>query len=332
MLYTGIFVSVVVTGTVRFGWFGPLTLSGERIIAIIGVLLAVASIACTIMMIVETVPFLLHRNCREHAMINLKRLRGSDHETFQLTQELEEFNSMVVEDKQNSCNILNNGNVKPLVLMVMMRLMVALTNNFVVNVVTISFVSQIFYTDYLYQYRLIPLAVVAPRLFMSIVQIFYADVFKRKIQVIESSTLAGILIILSGILMNTLRATSSYQAWVFGIVFAVLWLTFQLACSIGMDQMQDVYLSEAFSTVKKPWSIAFVASIEHLFHIFMIGMFFVFTDSPANSNVFIFITGVAIIIFGIILAKTLPETQNMSLKRAKDSFANHSFNIASPHA
>lgn len=182
MLYVGIFVSVIITGTVRFNWLGfPVTISGERIISIIGVLIAVASIACTIMYTVETVPFLLRRNNREHAMINLKLLRGLRHETLELVQEMEEFNLMVVQDERKSGNIFTNGNSKPLVLMIMMRLMVALTNNFLINVVAFSFVFLIFP---LHQFRLVPLATVAPRFAMSIVQTFYADFFNRKIQII----------------------------------------------------------------------------------------------------------------------------------------------------
>lgn len=320
MLYTGIFVSVVITGTVRFGF----TISGERIVAIVGILLAVASVACSIMMTIESVPFILQRNrsSRERAMINLKHLRDSPHETLELTREMEEFDLMIVQDKQNGGNIFGNGNAKPLVLMIVMRLMVALTNNFLINVLTIAFVSQMFY---LLQNRLVPLAVVGPRLFMSIVQIFYADACKRKLQFIISFISAAPLIILAGILMNVL--SSFYLAN--SILNAVLWLAFQFSCSIGMDQMQDVYLSEAFSTAKKPWSISFVAGIEHLFHVFMIGMFFVGIDSTVHLNVVVFVTAAAIILFGLILVVALPETHNMSLKQAKDSFLNFSSNIFS---
>ena len=75
--------------------------------------------------------------------------------------------------------------------------------------------------------------------------------------------------------------------------------------NIGMDQMQDVYLSEAFSTAKKPWSISFVAAIEHLFHVFMIGMFFVGIDltTTVHLNVVIFVSSAAIILFGLILVR-----------------------------
>lgn len=337
MLYFGIFISVLITGTVRLTWFGlPVTISGERIIGIIGIIIAVASIACTITLTVETVPFLLRRNDREHALTNLKHLRGTTHETYELMREMEELESMVVEDRQQSCNIFTNGNARPLALMIIMRLMVALTNNFLINVVTFSFVFQVFYGD---QFRIVPLVVVAPRLTMSILQIFYADLIPRKVQIIVSSASAAIILILIGILVNTLRAYSFWDLHVFSIVYTVFWLTFQFVCGMGMDQMQDVYLSEAFSTAKKPLSMAFVTGIEHLFHIFMIGMFFVgdyfgliIISSQDAINAIVFTAGAMVILFGIILVLALPETRRMSLKQAKDAFINHSVNIASPFA
>lgn len=333
-LYTGIFMSVVITGTVTFNYYsmGPENLSGERIIGIVGVLLA--AIACAKTMSVETIPFLLRRNNRFVAMKNLKNLRDSPDETLELTQEMEEFELMVVQDRQNNGNIFTNGNGKPLMQMIMLRLMVALTNNYFINFVAISSASQLLTLNDFAQQLLVPLIVVAPRLAMSIMQIFYADVFKRKIQMIVSATLAAVLVIVVGILMNTLNLTF-YNYMTINIVFGVLWLVFQFACGIGMDQMQDVYLSEAFSTAKKPWSIAFVVSIEHLFHIFMIGMYYFFVNSGnifyiAHWNAFIFVTGSVIFLFGLILFFALPETRRMSLKQAKDAFLHRSIDMYSP--
>lgn len=325
MIYTGIFASAVISGTVPLvwrwpGWHIPGPLSVEQIHAIVGILLAIGSIGCTLMMTVESVPFLLYKNNQGNAMVNLKHLRDVPHETLALTQEMEEFNSMIDQDKQEDCNIFTNGNAKPLVLMILLRLMVALTSNLLINVVFLILTSGILYVD---DYRLISLIIVAPRFAMSVIQVLYADRIHRKIQMIISSVLAAGTLIVIGIVLNTVRIGSSHHEWVVTVALYLLASFFQLACGIGMDQMQHVYLSEAFSTAKKRWSISFVAGIEHSFQIFMIGMHFVDGDamSPvARLNTIIFVSGVAILLFAVVLVLALPETINMSLKQAKDSF------------
>lgn len=334
MLYTGIFVSVVITGALSVDSFGrPPTISSERIVAIVGVLVAVAAIGCTVMLTVESVPFLLQMNNNGSAEINLKHLRGPSYKTLALTQELEEFRLMHVRDKQDSRNIFLNGNARPLGLMILMRIMVALTNNFLLNVIALSYVSDMFDWSYIRPspYRLAPLIIVAPRLTMSVIQIFYADAIKRKIQFGVSSLLAAIILIVIGIVLSTVPVFG-WNGLVVAVSITVMWVIFQLACSLGMDQMQDVYLSEAFSTANKGWSIAFVAGIEHLFHIFMIGMYFAGIRSLSHVYAIIFVTAVVVILLGFVLVLALPETRNMSLKQARDAFINYSFRIVSPYA
>lgn len=333
MMYSGIFVSVVITGTLQFeSPIQPETISSERIVAIVGIVLAAASIGCTIMKNVESVPYLLHGNNREQAMVNLKELRASAHETLAVTQEMEELQLMVAQDKRDNWNIFTDDNAKPLVLMILMRLMVALTNNFLINYVAFTLVQGMLlivsFTPF--NYRMVPLIIVAPRLAMSIVQIFYADMLNRKIQILVSSTLAPIVLIVLGIVYNTAPINSFNQLRTVAVVIIVLWLLFQLSCSIGMDQMQDVYLSEAFSTAKKRWSLPIVAGVEHLLHILMIGMYFVGITSNDHINIIIFVSGGVVLILGIVLVLILPETRNMSLKEAKDSFVYYSMRITSP--
>lgn len=328
MLYTGIFVAVVITGAVRIDFSGsPETLSGERILAIVSILMAVISFALSMMMPVESVPFLLRRNSQEHAMINLKLLRNTRHETLSVTQEMDEFHSMIIQDQRDDWNIFTDGNSKPLAFMILIRLMVALTNNFLINYHAVLFATELLLTR---QARLAPLIIVAPRLTMSMLQIFYADILKRKIQVFVPSFLAAIILLVIGILVNTL---SIFDDWrIFRVAITSLWICFQFTCSLGMDQMQDVYLSEAFSTAKKPWSLPCVVAFEHLFHIFMIGMYFVGVYTTAHFNIMIFVTAGVLLLFSIILILTLPETRNMSLKEARDAFINYSVNIKSPFA
>lgn len=325
MLYTAIFIAVHVTGNVQLNDKGRAqNVSSERILGIIALIFVLASIICTITVTVETVPYLLRKNKPNMAMVNMKHLRDVASETPQITKEMGELSLMIIQDKENNANIFNNGNGKPLILIIIVRLMVSLTNNLLLNTVLIGTCQLI-----IYHYRLAPLLLVGPRLAVSIVQIFYADFFGRKTQIIVSSTLAGLTMIGLGIFINTTNIFISYYV---PSIFAI-W--FQLFCSMGIDQMADVYLSEAFSTAKKPWSISFVMGIEHVFHVFMIGM--AFTNITINHiSALVFITGIFITAFGITLLFTLPETRGTTLKQARDLFRDERIfvplNISSPYS
>lgn len=329
MLYTAIFISIIITGSIQINAFEfPVNFSSERIHGIIALVFLVASIICTITMTVETVPFLLMKNRPNMATVNMKHLRDVDvsSEIPHITREMEELTLMIIQDKQDNSNPLTNGNVKPLLMMIVIRLLVTLTNNFLLNYLLISFCEVI-----IYHWRLAALLLVTPRLAMSIGQVFYADLLGRKLHIIISTVLAGLTMIGLGIVINVVEVSPDYHYY----IPAIFSIFFQLCCSIGIDQMADVYLSEAFSTAKKSWSISLVMSVEHVFHIFMIGM--AFTQFTAvGSSVLIFMTGIFIIIFGITLLFTLPETRRTTLKQARDLFRDENIfkplEISSPYA
>ncbi|KAG4072894.1 hypothetical protein HA402_002637 [Bradysia odoriphaga] len=335
MLYTGIFVSVVIAGTYRFDFWeysGPM--SADRIVGLVGVGLGLASICLTMLLTIESVAFLLHQNIVQNAMPNLKRLRGTTHETSAVSHEMEELTLMVAQDKRDNWNIFMDGNGRPLVLLILMRLMVAVTNNFLINVFAFAFVIQMVAG---LEHYYVPLVYIAPRLGMSILQIFYADILKRKVQLIVSSVLASITLIVIGIVLNTVDPFSNDQRAT-QIAFGSLWLIFQFSCSIGMDQMQDVYLSEAFSTAKKRWSLPFVVGIEHMFHILMIGLYFIIFDGccPINfedvATPVIFASAGVVLFLGVLLIFLMPETQNSSPKQARDMFLENSVHFTTPFA
>lgn len=317
MLYTAIFISVHVTANVQIN---P-EFSAERILGIIALVFVLASIICTIFVTVETVPYLLRKNEPDIALENMKHLRDVTIETPQITDEMEELTSMIGQDKQNNRNPFSNGNGKPLVLMIMIRLLAALTNNFLLNYVLIGFCQLI-------NHQYASLLIVAPRLAMSILQIFYADAIGRKIQIIVSAALAGLTLIGLGVALNTINITSLVNY----TIPSIFCMSFQLFCSMGIDQMSDVCLSEAFSTAKKPWSLSFVLGIEHLFQIFMTGMAFT-SMSSAGIYALLYISGLFVVVIGIILVFTLPETRGTTLKQARDLFRNEKifqpFNIGS---
>lgn len=307
------FIAIFISGTtnIQLNADEQTVISSERLIGIIALVFILASIICTLTTNVESVPYLLMKNEPNVAMTYLKYLRDVKSETSQITSEMEELSLMTNQDKQEDTNICGNGNGRSLALIIMLRLLVALTNNFLLNTILIRACEHIYNID---RYGLATIVIVAPRLIMSVVQIFYADVFGRKFQIILSSTLAGLALIVLGIVINTVSITSDYNIPLLFI------LAFQLFCGIGIDQMADCYLSEAFSMAKKPWSLSFVMLIEHASHIFLIGMYFTTVTTRGQISALIFISGILIVAFGIILQFTLPETRGTTLKEARDLF------------
>lgn len=305
--FAAIFVAVHITTLVSLA--DNNNVSVERILGSIAMGFLVASVILTLTVNIETVPHLLAKNEAIIAMENMKRLRDVVIETPELTSEMGEMVLMVARDEQDTRNVFVNGNGKPLVLIIMVRLMAALTNNFLLNVVLIGSCELI-----LYHHRYAPMMIIAPRLGMSIIQIFYADLVGRKIQLIVSSALAGLTLIALGIVLNVLTITDSMNYYVPSLF--CMW--FQFFAALGIQQMSDAYLAEAFSTAKI-WSLPFVMGIEHTFQLFMIGMAFT-TITTAGLHALLFISGAFVLIIGIALLFTLPETKGTTLKEARDLF------------
>ncbi|KAJ6635935.1 Solute carrier family 2, facilitated glucose transporter member 5 [Pseudolycoriella hygida] len=306
MLFVGIFISLHVTGAVPV----YADFSSERILAIITLIFIVASVICTITATIETVPYLLRKNRTVDALENMKNLRGVAIESPQLKSEMDELKLMIIQDKEDNRNVFANGNVKPLLLILSIRLMAALTNNYSINLICVAFGERV-----LYHHQYAPLMIIAPRVATSALQIFYADFFARKVQLIVSATLAGLFLVVFGVLFNTLNITWMERYYI-PCIFAMY---FQFFCGMGIQQMADVYLSEAFSTSKKPWSLSSIILIEHSFQIFMTGMAFV-PISRGGLNALIFATGILVILITVVLMFVMPETKGKTLKQTRDLF------------
>lgn len=302
--YAAIFISVQVNAILD-GDF-----SSERIIGGIALAFVLAAVICTVTLNIETVPHLLWKSERLIAMDNMKRLRDVTIESPQMTREMAEMETMVLQDKLDNRNIFVDGNVKPLILILIVRLMAALTNNFLLNFVLIHSCQLI-----LNEPQFASSMIIAARLLLSVAQIFYADIIPRKIQIFVSATLGGLLLMGLGVVLNVVTITTSINYFIPSL-FA---MHFQVLCGMGIEQMANVYLAEAFSTAKKPWSLSFVVGIEHIFHLFMIGMAFT-AISSAGLYALLFVSGGFLILMSTVLMFILPETKGMTLKETRDVF------------
>lgn len=306
MIFVAVTISATIITIVTYN-HGD-NMNSDRVIGIVGLVISVASILCTIFFLKESVPYFLVRNKDNEALVCMKELRAETNETWRVTDDIQELHTMVQEDRKDGRNIFTEGNAKPLASIVIMFLLGVLTNNYLLNIILFNFLGiAIGWPNFM----LAPIILAAVRGGMSIISVFFADIVGRKIHIIVTGITLFITIIIGIIVLFV-----SLHIWLFGL-FAIV---FQVFAAIGVDPIQHILLSEAFSTSKKPFSIAFVVAIENLLQILFIGMYFIPAISSADTYILVASCIFSILILVTILMLILPETKGMSLKEARDEF------------
>lgn len=306
MTFVGIATSATILVTVTYERGDQF--NSDRVIGIIGLILSVLSVVCTIFLDKESVAYLLVRNMDDEALDCMKDLRCETNETWRLTDDIQELQAMVQEDKSHGRNIFTEGNSKPLVLMIVLFFTGMLTNNYLMNIILFNFLAlAIGWPNFLYA----PVVLASVRAATSLLLIFFADVIGRKIHLTVTGATLFITIFIAIIVFFT-----SPHIWVFG-AFAIL---FQVLVAIGVDPIQHIYLSEAFATSKKPFSIACVMAVENALQILFIGMYFIRAISTADTYILVASCFLLICLMIVLLLLVLPETKGSSLKEARDEF------------
>ncbi|KAJ6635934.1 Solute carrier family 2, facilitated glucose transporter member 2 [Pseudolycoriella hygida] len=311
MIFIGVAVSAVVLHTVTY--HPGDSFSTDRILGIIGLTLSVASAVCTIFLDIESVAYLLVRNKEIEAKDCLRNLRDEPNETWRITDDIQEMHAMVQEDQKDGKNIFTEGNAKPLAYVSIFFVLGVLTNNYLTNIILFNFLAvPIGWSNFM----LTAIILASVRAAMSIVSVFFCDIIGRKIHV----TITGVTLFVTIIISIVIFFTSPHL-WLFGS-FAII---FQVFVAIGIDPIQHILLSEAFSTSKKPFSIAFVMAVENSLQILFFGMYFIGAISSSDIYLLVACCIFSICALVLILLLLLPETKGMSLKEARDEFRDENY-------
>lgn len=313
IMLSGVFVSTALIGAMSYDY--DYSVTSDFIFGIVGLVLSVLGIVCATFQIYESIPFLLRRNNESEATSNLLKLRNESVMTSQLANDLDEMRLMVAQDKQDNRNILTSGNASATGKMVVLRVLSTLTNNFIINTLLISMVSTLLNPYNIYGEPLAPMVLSGSRVAASFIPVFSTDFFRRKTHLTVSSATSGILLLIIAIIIAAINYFTTSNYWVLG-VFAII---FQIFVSIGIDPMQHLLLSEAFSTSKKAWSIALVTTIEYLLQILFIGLSFLPIDR-VRILVILFVTAGIMLPLALFLQLALPETFKKSIKETRDLF------------
>lgn len=257
----------------------------------------------------ESVLYLLQRGQDREALQTIMKLRNESTETWSIRNDFADMRLMVSQEKNEKKNIFSKGNGRPVVLNALLRLQAFLSNNQVINLLLIAIV-QALVIDRVSIFAS-PMILTGARTITTVVSMVAGDNFGRKWFLTLSGGVAGLAILIFGVLLMTVDILSGF------VGFLVL---FQVFVGYGIEPMQHVLISETFSLNKKACSIAFVTTLEYLLQIIAVYVIYHLNGTAEVIYGVLLTTGIAILILTAVLHIALPETRGMTLKQSRDEF------------
>jgi len=302
--------------TYEYGYYVNWTsqVSSDLVFGIFALIFSVLGIICTTFLTYESIPFLLRRDNEPEAIVNLLQLRNESVMTAKLTDELDEMRLMVGQDKQDNENIFSNGNGSATGKLIALRILSTMTNNYLINNILISLTATLLGLN---SFPMAPVILSGSRFAASFIPVVSTDFIKNKTHLTVSGATSGIVMLVLAIVLTTIDAYVESNIYK---LMAALCIIFQISVSIGIDPMQHLLLSEAFSTSKKAWSIALVTSVEYLLQILFIGVYYVDIIDKTRLLAIAYVTAGVILASALLLHFAIPETFKKSLKETRDLF------------
>jgi len=247
------------------------------------------------------------------AIQSLMQFRQKNQEV-DVLEEVKDLQDMLIEDQVLNHKIFSEGNSKPMILVVMTRVISALMFNYPFTILRASIVSYWFSEEYDY-YAFGLVAIPSIRLLATLVPTLILDTFGRRKTFICSATLCGTIAIAMGIFL--------YIKANLGLI-TIACVAFELLSGIAFPAVSDLYTAEAFPIVKKANAIGYAIAIEQCLQAAMVVPFVLWRDST-SIPIFDFwyvplVCGNVILAVGVFSWKILPETNRLSLRNARRLF------------
>lgn len=264
-------------------------------------LLALVMIPC---LTFESVVYLIQRQQYREAIHNMVKLRNESQETWEIKNDFDEMKLMVAEDLRTKRSILKDGNTRPFILILLTKCVTALGFNYALNMIRALAVGAVT-TDMWSSGTIFGI-----RFLVVTVCIFLVDILGRKKMFSISTLGAGASLIVYGIVYSTTNHQIGQSVPVF---------CFEVFAAIGMLNIPDVLMSEAFPITKKIVSMTIAAITEYSLQILIIGVTY---QMPVESFLepVVFIFGALLIVLAVFLYMNLPETRVMSLRQSRSEF------------
>lgn len=278
----------------------------NRFLGIISLCLSALSIMTTLIFYEESILTLIEHGQDSDALKILMLVHGETEETPEVIKHFNEFKMMIADDKNSKSGIFKDGNLRPLIIVIMLRVAFVLTFNYAlkhihsyVNVTKNSEIDYTFILNFVHA-------------FTTFVVVFTIDSGRRKHVLIATIGTSATMLIF-GSLKASMYANS---LWFIFIIFVL----FEFFSAIGLGLTAHIYSSEAFATAKKTQSIAFTSIIEFLMQI----LFIVWTDNQIYFHSFdatiLLTSGFFLTLLTFYLFFNLPETKNVSIRKTRSKF------------
>lgn len=276
----------------------------NRFLGICSFSLSAIAILMTLTFYKESIMTLVEEGRDDEAIEILMVLRGLKEETPQVTETVEEFKAMIAEDKDKGSSIFQDGNVKPLLVVTLLRIAFVLTFNYALKHIHMSNTSRSHF-DYTFILNIVHTAT-------TFVVMFTIDSGRRK-HFIVSATGTSLILITFGAFRSSIYANTD-------LVVFIMFIALQLFSAIALGPTAHIAATEAFPVSKKTASIAFTSIMEHFCHILLI----ILVEKKGSSEAFdVILLSTSGLLLGIVsgfLFFNLPETKNVSIRQAKNKF------------
>lgn len=278
----------------------------DGVIGFFTLILAIIGVAINYFLTYDSVPSSMRRGQEQVAVTDLIKLRKEATLTPSIRYELADMLQMLNEARSGNENIFSNGNIRPLLLVTMLKLQAFLTSNPMLNMLLISFAQVLIGTSGTFVGSVF---LTCFRLLASVVAMLAGDLISRKWFLTPAGGISGIVLALFGILLMSVNLN---------VGFCVLLVLFQALVGFGIDPMNHVITSEAFAINKRAWSIAFTTNVEYTVQLVAMVIMYYFIESDTDTYVIVLVSAILIVIIAGVLHFLLPETCNLSIKQCQD--------------
>lgn len=270
------------------------------------IILAIIGLILTPFLTHETVPYLLLHGKESQASRKLTKLRSERQPSRNTRKIFEQIQLAVNEDKINKTSIFDSANLKPLFVITHARLLDLLLCS-----VPVTLLLMQLYKETPLEKTRVPDSLLARheliRALTGTLVLFISPLIggPRTVLFVVSALSYVINWRIGANIFLVQNSMLNVQSTAIILVIAFV--------SVSVNTLQSLHTTQAFSISRKPWSIAFVAQIEHLAHIGLIAIYYYVKRS---DMVFWTLLSGGTFFIPVLLLVMLPKSTKLSLRDA----------------